>query len=477
MRHFLRGLLALAVGISSLAAADQKIIFAVPDSGRISLGVFDNAGRLVRALHRLSTEKDFQVGLNGLITSWDGRNDAGEPMPPGHYHVRGYLVGEVKVASGGLHLNDWIKSSGDPAIRRILDFAMCSPTDVLLVADVVGGRIVARYSPEKRFIWRNELDPAATFPRVVGEGFVSQGTEVLAFDPETGAKCGVSLKSDGGEISALAVSDSRVYLATGQRLSVLSLPQGFPEASVETPVSFTELTSAPPSLGGLGNGEIFIRPADGAFEKLDVPVQAVSLAFGSAKTVWFVTRDASEAFVGQLSETGELLRTLRTEPGGLPPRSVRTWPQGDIFAVLEESDKAQRLRVMSRSDEGGWEIEWERSLADVSSFGIADGQPSSTGDAALPKELEFRLEENPLTAQSHTLRLHSVSDDNGTRIETPDGLPLVEVSPSGERSLMQRGPNADSVTVYSSNGAVVEEFRVTGLRHILAIDAGGVDLP
>ena len=41
--------------------------------GTLSLGVFTKAGKLVRILKReASTEKDFTVGLNGLITQWDG---------------------------------------------------------------------------------------------------------------------------------------------------------------------------------------------------------------------------------------------------------------------------------------------------------------------------------------------------------------------------------------------------------------------
>ena len=68
---------------ASVARAD--IEFAVPDDGRITLGVFDGAGRLVRTLHKLSRQEDFGIGLNGLVTNWDGKNDAGQPLPAGHY--------------------------------------------------------------------------------------------------------------------------------------------------------------------------------------------------------------------------------------------------------------------------------------------------------------------------------------------------------------------------------------------------------
>jgi len=475
-------LLAIGIGLllGSLRAADQPVIFAVPDSGKVTLGVFDNAGRLVRLLHRLAPETDFKVGLNGLMTTWDGRNDKGEPMPPGHYHIRGYLIGDVAVRSEGFHFNDWISSHEVPQIRRILDFAMCSPTDILLVAEVANSaRIVARYSPERGFVWKNDLDPAVSVSPLVAEGFITQGSGLVAFDPETGESRESPIPKSGGEIEALAVSETQISLASGRKLSVYRRPSGEIESESETPMALTELTSDTDALAGIENGGIFLRRDSKDFEKLDVPVRAASLAFGSAGTLWFVSADEGEAFVGQLSPAGELLRALRMEAGGLPPRTVRTWKPSEIFAVLDESPTAQRLRVMSRSAEGDWEIEWERSLKDVSSFGMAEGQLAPAGDIALPKELEFRLKENPLSGHTHTLRLHAVSDGAGTRLETPDGLPLVEVSPQKDiaRSFMQRGKIADSVTIFSSNNSVVEEFSVTGLRNVLMIDAGGIDLP
>src|SRR4051794_2058257 len=68
-----------------------------PMEGRLCLGLYDKAGKLVRTLSKEAVEKDFVIGLNGLITMWDGKNNAGVPVPPGKYSARGFSVGEVDI--------------------------------------------------------------------------------------------------------------------------------------------------------------------------------------------------------------------------------------------------------------------------------------------------------------------------------------------------------------------------------------------
>jgi hypothetical protein len=65
--------------------------------GTISLGIYDHTGKLVRILHRAATGDEFVAALDGYITHWDGLDDAGQPMPPGHYSARGYMIGGVTV--------------------------------------------------------------------------------------------------------------------------------------------------------------------------------------------------------------------------------------------------------------------------------------------------------------------------------------------------------------------------------------------
>ncbi len=79
-----------------------------PMEGTISLGVYDSKGKLVRVLKREAAADDFTVALNGLITFWEGKNDAGEVLPGGEYSAKGFLVGEFAIESRGYLLADLV---------------------------------------------------------------------------------------------------------------------------------------------------------------------------------------------------------------------------------------------------------------------------------------------------------------------------------------------------------------------------------
>src|SRR6188472_981884 len=67
-----------------------------PMDGTISLGIYDQAGQMVRVLHRNAQLNDFEIGADALVTRWDGRDDGHQDSPSGRYHARGYLVGPLK---------------------------------------------------------------------------------------------------------------------------------------------------------------------------------------------------------------------------------------------------------------------------------------------------------------------------------------------------------------------------------------------
>ena len=69
--------------------------------GTISLGIFDSNDKLVRVLHREAKIDNFTIDENALKTTWDGKNDAGEDLPPGKYRARGYMVAKLKVEDLG----------------------------------------------------------------------------------------------------------------------------------------------------------------------------------------------------------------------------------------------------------------------------------------------------------------------------------------------------------------------------------------
>ncbi|MEO6785760.1 MAG: hypothetical protein ABI318_06470, partial [Chthoniobacteraceae bacterium] len=112
----------LALVFAAVAQDSVPIIFLPPPmegAGTISLGIFDAAGKLVRVLHREAAMEEFKQGENGLITHWDGRDDAGQPVARGKYGVRGWLVGNLGVEGVAFHGNDWIKEES-PRFTRVI---------------------------------------------------------------------------------------------------------------------------------------------------------------------------------------------------------------------------------------------------------------------------------------------------------------------------------------------------------------------
>ena len=83
---------------SASPARSVRISFVPPPlEGRISLGIYDPKGKLLRVLHHEADLNEFKIGADALVTQWDGKNDNGEDLPAGKYRARGYLVGPLKV--------------------------------------------------------------------------------------------------------------------------------------------------------------------------------------------------------------------------------------------------------------------------------------------------------------------------------------------------------------------------------------------
>ena len=100
---------------------ELRLRFALPPlEGTISLGIYDQTGKLVRVLHREDTVADFTAGHDALETTWDGTDDDGRLLPAGKYHGRGFVVGdEVKVEGVDYFFNDWVTDDQSAHVRSL----------------------------------------------------------------------------------------------------------------------------------------------------------------------------------------------------------------------------------------------------------------------------------------------------------------------------------------------------------------------
>jgi hypothetical protein len=68
-------------------------------------------------------------------------------------------------------------------------------------------------------------------------------------------------------------------------------------------------------------------------------------------------------------------------------------------------------------------------------------------------------------------------DEDGSFLKSDDGLPLCSIS---ETTGLIRGlvtsNGANALDVFQDDGAVVEQFRVTGIDQMMSFDCGGFEL-
>jgi hypothetical protein len=359
----------------SPAARSIRVSFVPPPlDGTISLGIYDAKGKLVRVLFREADINEFTIGSDALSTTWDGKDDAGENVPPGKYSAHGFVVGDLKIEGVGFFFNDWITSADGPRFSHIRSLMM-RDADLLLAVDLV--------PPGQGHVLYDVADKSLTLKDT---------------DLETGG-----------------------------------------DASAGTP--------------------------------------------GRDGTRWVI----EGAEVKQLAADGEFLRRLPVSPEQPPPKAIAASLKEDKIYLLEENDKGQRVRALSLAatkSEGAeqsvseWKVDLEKSIVAHSEFSIVDGKVTAASNGAAPDRAKIKLQANPLLNNDRvTVELMIGIDADGSFLKAADGLPLCTISETEDlrRALLElRGNN--TLEVFQDDGAVVEEFRVTGADQMMSFDCGGFEL-
>jgi FlgD Ig-like domain len=516
-------LLALLAGLLPALSSEreQRFAFALPEvEGRISLGVFDSKGKLVRTLCVGALETDFVVGLNGLITTWDGKDDDGEPLRAGKYQVRGYLVGDALRAEGvAYHYNDWIDDEKSPRIKRIEDFRR-QPGGFVVLAEVLDSNrpLVFRYDQLRGFLWTNSLnaaDRATRFPamepllpdRLALAEFAGAANHsspatrwMLAATDHYAAVLfagsmhllrmddGTTIKTRPESLAHAAcmdASDDSLFVGASESIARTTLPGLDPAGEEKTPVAFNALAvNGERKLGASSSDNEVWESTDAQWKKLPLVTAVSSLSFGLEGTFWVTATDAENGkpFTGQFDKGGELLRAYRDE---FSPVKVCASTEIEEIAVLETNDSSQRLRVLSLVRDnpdapGDWAIAFEKTIQDCRRFGIVDGRlAADAGAAPQVDEVNIALATGGLTPASRSLAIRVAFDHAGLWLETRSGLRLAFLAsqPNVRRVALLLGPGKKFLTVYAGDDAVVAEYGVSGLGNIVEIDAGEVELP
>jgi hypothetical protein len=364
-----------------------------PLDGTISLGVYDATGKLVRVLFREADINEFTIGSDALSTTWDGKDDTGENVPPGKYSAHGFVVGDLKIEGVGFFFNDWIASADTPRFSRIRSMAM-RDENLLLAVDLVPP----------------------------GAGHV-----------------------------LYEVADKTVKLK-------------------DTDSDSTESASPSPALpSGVD------------------PIASAPGRNGSRWVIDHTEKGSSAVEVKQFSASGDFLRRLPVSPEEPQPKAIAASMTGDRIYLLEENSARQRVRGLSRAatkTEGTeqsvseWRVDFEKSIVAHPEFSVVDGKVVPSPQGAPSDKVKIKLQANPLLNDDRVAMEMMVGfDADGSFLKAADGLPLCTISETQAlRRALLTSPAANSLDVFQDDGAVVEQFRVTGVDQMMSFDCGGFEL-
>ena len=383
-----------------------------------SVGIYEaKTGKLARRLCEAAGQNTFTVGLNGLITSWDGRDDDGKPLPPGRYAARGYAVGPMEVEGVDVLGNDWAGDDEKLRLARV-DALVLVPADQGLA--VVGRTSadhtqVARYGGEKTdLLWASDR----AMPKGKQTPFTLRLPKGAKFLYATGASGTSGFRLTNGEQATPAAVDG----------SPVPEPPGAGQNGTTWKVEEGVLSQYAPT----GERLRSLAPIEGE----PVPVAVAS------------SPDADRIYL--LEETKGWQRVR-----GLSPADTK-----------EENGKTVST----------WQTVFERSIRlPDPMLGLDDPTTAKPASSAV----EIALDENPLSPGKHPHTKFAASvDEKGSYLATADGLRLRQISQRAHLRAVRIAKDKDGggLAFFQTDGAAWDQFAIRGARRVIEFDAGEFEI-
>ena len=378
----------------SPAKRSVRISFLPPPlDGTIGLGIYDAKGKLVRVLQREADVNDFTIGNDALSTAWDGKDDAGENVPPGKYSAHGFAVGNITSKTIGFFFNDFVTSADSLRVRHLKSVRM-QDNELRLEADLLG---------DERAIL--VLDP-------------KQGTFLRSLPMESVTNC--------------------------------------------------EEKPTPPHI-----------------------IQVIDCDVGMNNTLWLIDGlDGGRREIKQLSPNRDLLHRISILEDQPQPQAIAASTIEDRIFLVEESPdlSVNRLRAVnlsgSKKDAATGEFadlktDLEKKIIEHRDFSLENGKPipNNPKNKVPSEKISMKLQPNPLLNDARvTVELGIGLNPEGSFLRTSDGLPLCRISatPRLIRSILIA--HGSSINVFQDDGAVVEQFQLTGVDQMMSFDCGGFEL-
>ena len=391
-----------------------------------SVGIYEaKSGKLVRRLCEAAPQSTFTVGLNGLVTSWDGKDDNGKTVPSGRYAARGYAVGPMNVEGVAILGNDW---AADDERLRIMEVQA-----IVLVPEDEGLIAVVQIGDEYELLRYSGTDGRLLWHKPVGVGLAV---------PQTRTQFPLCTLAINGEI-----------------LTVTALHQATWQCRI-------------------ADGEGIGKPT---FQSTHVDETFAKVSAGKDGTTWKI----EDGFLVQYSPSGEIMRRLTRAKDDPEPIGVTASPKSDRLYLLERSgDLYQRVRGLSwmeTNEEDGkqvstWKTFFEKTINLFEpSLGLNWIALATTPAPAV----EITLAENPLSpGKPERAKLTATFDEKGGYLATSDGLRLRQVSQRAHLRAVKlvKDKAVSALTFYQTDGAAWDEFSIKGAKEIAGFDAGEFEI-
>ena len=459
------------------------------------MGIYDAGGKLVRTLHREAQASDFVIDIDGLVTKWDGKDDAGRPVEPGKYRARGYLVGEFDFEGQAFHCNDWIVDESSPRIRRVVNLRALPGDELVLLVQTGDKKLsLLRCDAKGSVLWNHPLpeDFDGRFLAVNGSfAFVASGTQIAQFDLKNGT--GSFWEPKFAALSALAADDHSMLVADDAKIQRYKVEDRSHSGDYPADKPAEALAIQNEKIVAISDGKILVREGEN-WRNLDLGAteNAQEICFNPEGCLWLIVSDGPAREVREYSPGGEFRRRLAIKTAEPAPQKVSASTAGDQIFLLEQNAQMQRLRALTlvgtEAPKGGnastskWRVGFSKSIWFSDDLKAVAGQlrTASGHDFAPQEKAAIKLRANPLTQkQSASAEVSVGMDAAGSYLKLADGLPLRGIAET--RNLravaMMPEPGGQSLTIFQSDGAVVEEFKAGRLENMMAFDCGEFDFP
>jgi len=445
-----------------------------PVQGVISLGVYDEKGKLVKVLKKAADISSFKSSLNGLYVDWNWTDAEGKPVPGDRYFARGVLVGDIGVKGIGFSLNDWADQTKESRIQKINAAALLNNSRVAVLADQSRLLVVDPKLNESK---------AATVGWPV-EGIKSSGTELLLFDH---SQVAMSDPTNGNQTFQKAFADIRDADAFGDQIAVL----GDTTITLQTKDATREITAPAADISQIAlstssfvvanrNGKVW-RYQNDQFTPVDVGEtgELLDIRAGANDAVWLLVRTGTTTLLKEIELSGKEIREIELPEELRNVSRLSVSRSEEALLLISPTDKTQRVTGLrfqtANSGKSVWEKWLDRALVTFQFFDVKDGKVVPADQKTDSPPIAVKPAQNPLQRNGREPKFQLVvsADESGAWISSIDGLPLLQVSKTQnikELHWLPDGPTG--MRVYVSDGSVVEEYQIAHLNRLYRFDAG-----